>query len=334
MRKFLSYILMVFLTCNLFGQDIHFSQFGRSFQNLNPALTGSFNGDYRFNGNFRNQWASISEPYRTFSAAIDASHPIIKLPDLKLGLVFINDEAGVGGLKTTTVNSNIGYHIKVDRDSTWIIKTGLLIGFSNRSVDFNKFTYDNQYTGRAFDPNLSNGENFDRNSLTHLNLGTGFGLEHRLSATDKIEIGLSAFNLNNPNLSFANQAANLDIRTSLYALTRFQLAEKLSILPSLLWSRQDKYKEFVIGSEVQYRFEGQSIFSNLYGGLFLRTGDAFIFTTGIDYENWNLGLSYDVNYSELRTASNRRGGLEISLTYIFKKYIPNLRRYKICPNYM
>ena len=49
---------------------------------------------------------------------------------------------------------------------------------------------------------------------------------------------------------------------------------------------------------------------------------------------FDLGLSYDVNYSELRTASNRRGGLEISLTYIFKKYIPNLRRYKICPNYM
>lgn len=334
MRKFLLHILLVLSACGLSGQDIHFSQFNRSYQNLNPALTGSFNGDYRFNGNFRNQWASISEPYRTFSAAIDASHPIPQLPELKIGLVFINDEAGVGGLKSTTVNSNFAYHLKVDRDSTWILKTGVLLGFSSRSVDFNQFTFDNQYTGRAFDPNLSSGEDFDRNSLIHLNLGTGFGLEHRLSSTDKIEIGFSAFNLTSPNLSFASQAANLDIRTSLYVLSQFQVNEKVSLLPSLLWSRQDKYKEFVIGSQLQYRFEGQSVISNLYGGVFLRAGDAFIFTTGIDYDNWNLGFSYDVNYSELRTASNRRGGLEISLTYIFKKYVPNLRRYKICPNFM
>ena len=334
MRKVFLQISLLFISLTSLGQDIHFSQFNRSYQNLNPAQTGSFVGDFRFNGNFRNQWSSISEPYRTFSAAFDASHPFAQLPELKLGLVFINDEAGVGGLKSTTVNSNIAYHRKVDTDSTWIIKTGLLVGFSTRSVDFNKFTYDNQYTGRIFDPNLSSGEDFDRNNLSHLNLGTGFGLEHRLSSTDHVEIGFSAFNLTNPNLSFANQAANLDIRTNLHLTSRFRMNEKLALLPSLLWTRQAKFKEFLFGSELQYQFDGQNGFSNLYGGFFMRTSDAFIFTAGLDYENWNLGLSYDVNFSELRTASSRRGGLEISLTYIFKKYIPNLSRYKICPNFM
>jgi len=334
MRKFLLHMAMVLLSFSIFGQDIHFSQFNRSYQNLSPALTGSFDGDYRFNGNFRNQWASVSEPYRTFSAAVDASHPISKMPELKIGLVFINDEAGVGGLKSTTFNSNFAYHFKVDIDSTWIVKTGLSLGFSARSVNFNKFTYDSQYSGRAFDPNLPSGEDFERNSLAHLNLGTGFGLEHRLSSTDKIEVGLSAFNLTRPNITFDNQSARLDVRTTIYVLSQFQLKEKLTLLPSLLYSSQDKYREFVIGSELRYQFEGQNAISNLYGGVFLRTGDAFIFTTGLDYESWHFGLSYDVNYSELQTSSNRRGGLELSVTYIFKKYIPNLSRYKICPNFM
>lgn len=334
MRKLLIQIAFFLFSGTILGQDIHFSQFSRSYQNLNPALTGSFVGDYRFNGNFRNQWSSISEPYRTFSAAVDASHPIPNMPELKIGLLFLNDEAGIGGLKNTTVNSNFAYEIKADNDSTWIVKAGLLLGLSARSVNFDQFTFDNQYTGRQFDPNLSSGEDFDRNSLTHLNLGTGFGLEHRLSNTDKVEIGFSAFNLNNPNLSFDNQAANLDIRTSFYVLSQFQMNEKLSLLPSFLLTRQDKYQELLIGSEVKYRFEGQGGFSNLFGGFFWRTSDAFIFTAGLDFEAWNLGLSYDVNYSDLRTASNRRGGLEISLTYIFKKYVPNLRRYKICPNFM
>ena len=334
MKKLLFHILFLILSSTLIAQDIHFTQFNRSYQNLNPALAGSFVGDYRFHGNFRNQWASISEPYRTFSAAVDASHPIVQLPQLGIGLVFINDEAGVGGLKNTAVNSNFSYSIKVDQDSTWIAKTGLQLGFSVRSVNFNRFTFDNQYTGRVFDPNLSTGEDFERNSLTHLNLGTGFGLEHRLSSTDKIEIGLSAMNLNNPNLSFDNQAARLDVRTNFYIISQFQLNDQLSLLPSLLWTSQDKYREFLLGSELRYRFENQSSFSNLYGGLFMRTGDALLFTAAIDYDNWNLGLSYDVNISELQTASNRRGGLEISVTYIFKKYIPNLRRYKVCPTFM
>jgi len=31
------------------------------------------------------------------------------------------------------------------------------------------------------------------------------------------------------------------------------------------------------------------------------------------------GLTYDVNTSNLKTASNSRGGIELSLIYIFKK---------------
>jgi len=328
------HILFLSFSISLLGQDVHFSQFNKSYQNLNPALTGSFVGDFRFNGNFRNQWASISEPFRTFSAAIDASHPFSQLPQLKVGVVFMNDEAGVGGLKNTAVNSNFGYEIKVDPDSTWIIKTGLQLGFSARSIDFDRFTYDNQYNGRTFDPNLTTGENFDQSSLVHLNLGAGFGLEYRLSNTDRIEIGFAAFNLTYPNISFNNAFARLDLRSNFYILSQFQLSENLSLLPSMLFSNQAKFRELVIGSDLKYRFEGQSAFSNIYGGLYWRTRDAFIFSAGLDYEQWNLGLSYDVNYSQLRTASNRQGGLEISLTYIFKKYIPNLRRYKICPNFM
>ena len=334
MKKGLLNIFLFIVNLGLFGQDIHFTQFNRSFQNLNPALTGSFDGDYRFNGNFRNQWASISEPFRTFSAAVDASHPIKEVPQLGIGLVFINDEAGVGGLRNTAVNTNLGYSFKADQDSLWIVKTGLQLGFSSRSVNFDQFTFDNQYDGRVFDPNLSTGEQFERNSLAHLNLGTGVGLEHRLSSTDKVEIGFSEFNLSSPDLSFDNQSARLNIRSNLYILSQFQLTEKLSALPSLLWSTQDKYREFLIGTQLRYRFEGQNSFSNLYGGLFIRTGDALLFTTGIDYNGWNLGVSYDVNFSELKTASNRRGGVELSITYIFKKYVPNLRRYKVCPNFM
>jgi len=59
------------------AQDIHFSQFYHSPQNINPSLTGVFNGHQRFIGNYRSQWNSVPVSYMTFSGAYDMKfyHP-------------------------------------------------------------------------------------------------------------------------------------------------------------------------------------------------------------------------------------------------------------------
>ncbi len=50
------WIFFVFCTLSLSGQDIHHSQFYTSPLNLNPGLTGVFNGDQRLSLNYRRQW--------------------------------------------------------------------------------------------------------------------------------------------------------------------------------------------------------------------------------------------------------------------------------------
>jgi hypothetical protein len=47
-----------------------------------------------------------------------------------------------------------------------------------------------------------------------------------------------------------------------------------------------------------------------------QNGDAIILTTVLETEKLNFGVSYDINTSKLRTASNYRGAFELSLTYI------------------
>ena len=47
--------------------------------------------------------------------------------------------------------------------------------------------------------------------------------------------------------------------------------------------------------------------------------DAVIPYVGMDYGSFNLGISYDVNVSGFKVASQTQGGFEISLIYIFKK---------------
>jgi hypothetical protein len=54
----------------------------------------------------------------------------------------------------------------------------------------------------------------------------------------------------------------------------------------------------------------------------------------MDFKNFNVGVSYDVNTSKLIEATNRRGGFEVSVVYIFKKMVPFVAKKRVCPTDM
>lgn len=335
--RYLSVVILLVLSCSLqvHAQDIHFSQFNRSYLNLNPALTGVFDGNYRFNGNFKNQWSSVSEPYRTISASVDTRSPILKLPNLHLGLSFFNDEAGVGGLENTQVNLNMAYGFALNLDSSLIVTTGMQFGYATRSINFNQFNFDQQYNGRRFDQAIATGEDFYRNSSSSFGVNMGFGISYTYDAGKVFSAGIALFNLTSPDQGFNGVNVPLDQRTTTYLKADYQINRQMDIIPSLLYSKQGRFNEFLIGSDLRYHLENKNLFANnLYGGIWYRNKDAIILSTGLDYLQWHLGFSYDINISELETASNNRGGLEISITYIFKNFNPVIRRYKVCPSFM
>ena len=61
--------------------------------------------------------------------------------------------------------------------------------------------------------------------------------------------------------------------------------------------------------------------SMVYIGTHYRTvdnidvADALIVNLGLDYNNINFGLSYDINISGLSTVTDYRGGIELSFIY-------------------
>lgn len=50
-------------------------------------------------------------------------------------------------------------------------------------------------------------------------------------------------------------------------------------------------------------------------GGYYRLGDAVVLATGYEFSGYRIGMSYDVNLSDLKTASKTRGGFEISLRF-------------------
>lgn len=336
MIKFGISILLIIMgiTC-LNAQDFHFSQYDQSYLNLNPALTGQFNGNYRINANFKNQWASVSEPYQTLSFAADAKNIFKNYKALSLGIQFLNDEAGLGGLQTNQAGLSVSHDYPLNADSSFRVIAGVQLGFVNRSINFKDFTFDNQYNGSQYDANRPTGENFDRSSYTNFNLNSGIAFNYQVENRKSLQLGMAFFNLTSANQSFYSETIPIHKRITVHAQADWFINRKIDLLPSLLFSKQSTFKEIVFGSNLRYRMnESQSMKRNIYGGIWYRNQDALILSTGLDYNQWLVGISYDINLSDLDQASNKKGGLEIAITYIIKTYKPQILRHKLCPKFM
>ena len=86
------------------AQDVGFSQFYDQPLLPNPALAGIFTGDIRLTASYRNQWQSVTVPYRTFGLSSEIKFPMqIMGRDLTLttGLQLFRDVAGTSEFSTT-----------------------------------------------------------------------------------------------------------------------------------------------------------------------------------------------------------------------------------------
>jgi type IX secretion system PorP/SprF family membrane protein len=321
----------------VFSQDIHYSQFNASPQNLNPAQTGLFNGDWRFVGNHRSQWAAVPVPYKTYSLAADTRLKTkLKKDVIALGMVINTDKAGDSKFKTTQAFISIAYIKKLNKDSTHFISVALQPGFTSKSFNINDLTFDSQYDGDRYNSALGSNETFSATKINYFDLGSGLAYLYRKNQRTQANIGVSMFHLNQPKQSFFdNQEIKLDVKTTISGMVEFPVSAQLDVMPTVLYQKQGKFQETLVGAFGKYYLKpvnGDPTAISLGG--FYRLKDAFIVVANMDYRSFNVGISYDINFSKLIAATNHRGGFEISIIYIFRKFVPFVAKKRVCPIYM
>jgi type IX secretion system PorP/SprF family membrane protein len=290
------------------AQDIHWSQFNDIPMFQNPGHAGHFDGDYRFVGNYRNQWRSVTVPFSTLSLSTDMHLPNYR--NLGVGLLFFHDAVGDGKLQTTELQANVSYLLKLTSDSSHILRGGMNFGMNHRQINWNQLYFDNQFNGIQFDPNLPTNELFQTDRKTNLSVGAGVIYEYLINKREKITAGFGAFNLNRPNQGFYTSVIPRDIRYNLY-------------------------REFVAGSSLKYTLiNKRGDYKAIYAGIWYRTADAAYVSVGMDYQSWFVGLSYDINFSKLVPASNMRGGFEIATRYILSRFKPKKMQHRVCPDFI
>lgn len=337
MRKIFLSAYLLLTVIQIYSQDIHQSQFYTSPLNLNPALTGNFFGDRRVALNYRNQWfVDDLAKYLTFTGSYDVRFYPRKWTQKGVwsGGVLVNyDQAGDSRLGLTNLGLSGSYAYPLNTNN--IVSLGAMVGGTSRRFSLDDLTWDSQYKNGRFDPNSANGENFANTSNFFLDLSTGLNYRWQKSRRTKFDLGMGAYHLNEPDQIFAasNHKCKLPLRTSLYALPSFKISNRFDILAHGLYNFQAPYKETVLGGYIKtYLNTRRGNELNVLLGVATRLGDALIPKIAFEYKNWYLGASYDINTSEFKKATNRRGGPELSLMHTFVKARP-IEQLRACPIY-
>ncbi|MDQ3143153.1 MAG: PorP/SprF family type IX secretion system membrane protein [Bacteroidota bacterium] len=319
----------------IFGQDIHHSQFYTSPLNVNPALTGIFNGDLRFAANYKNQWFRDDlVDYLTFTASVDKRFYPKKWTSKGMwgaGFLLNYDRAGDSKLSLAHIGLSACYAYPLTTNN--IISIGALVGGSQRRFQEEDLVWETQWTGNGFDPNFNPGENFGKTSRTFFDLSAGFNYRWQKSMRTKLDLGVGVFHLNQPEQKFFENSpsSKLPMRININATPSLRIVDRFDLLLHGQVQLQNPYQEIVVGAYGKiYISQQRGKEFALLLGVATRLEDAWIPKVAFEYNNWYAGISYDINTSDYKIATNRNGGPEISLLYTFVKSRP-LPQLKTCP---
>lgn len=322
MRKLFVIISLFILTIKSYAQDPHFSQFFASPLTLNPAFTGKFDGDLRVTGNYRNQWPTINRAFTTSTVSVD--FPILRnhiSPTDTWGLGFMGytDQSANSALKFNYLTVSTAFHKGLDEDGFQQIGAGFQGTYTNMMLDVSKLTFEDQLTPFGFTGNTS--ENFSNTTLKNSYLDLNAGILYTGSTTDKNNFyaGVSVYHITRPKQSFTGTFYLLNPRTTFHAGGYFPAGDVGTIHLSALHSIQAGASETVIGGAIQLPVSEGEKPASVYFGTWLRLNDALIPYLGLEFSDFRLGATYDVNTSSLKSASQSRGGIEISLIYTRKQ---------------
>ncbi|KAA3622571.1 MAG: type IX secretion system membrane protein PorP/SprF, partial [Bacteroidetes bacterium] len=294
------------------AQDARFAQFYYAPMQLNPALTGVFEGQFRGAANYRELYTSIlgSNPFRTISASFDMRTNVGRYDHAGFGISALRDEAGISGFNRTDFSLSGSYQKQMggsryNRSNQFLV-AGAKLGLGQRGFEWEQLWFTQQFdlNNYSVDQGLDSGEGFERNTTDlYVDFSAGILYYAVFGVNQSLYFGGSMFHLNEPNISFLeNQDERLPTRYVLHAGGEFPVADNISLLPAIAFMSQGPSLSTTVGANLRYsRREWQEV--AIRAGLWRHVGnkldkevhlDAMTFSAILEFEGMNFGLSYDI----------------------------------------
>jgi len=330
MNKIFTILFLATLGFTVKAQDAHLSQYYASPLYLNPGMTGMMDEDFRFSGNYRSQWRSVTVPYITSALSYDMK----SRGKYGFGGMFLNSSAGDGNFNVTTALLSAAYNFKVDSNQNHKVSIGLQGGIINKNIDWYQLFFGNQYNrnnGGGFDPNIEPSIELLTSNVTVPDVNFGFMYYYgNLKSTFNPFLGGSVYHITRPNESFFQDDIKIPRKYRMHGGAKINVSPTWQLLPLVSFMRQENFNDIAFNLISHYYLRESDAYLIL-GPTYRSTKhvDAIIFHTGIRKGKFIYRLSYDINASILSTLSQGRGGIEFSLQYV-GFFMPKLPKHA-CP---
>ena len=322
MKCVIAFIGWLMVCSSAYGQDPSFSQFFSSPLNINPALTGNINGDWRVISNFRDQWIGPASPYVTGTISYDRKilqNKIAHVAEnniLAVGGMIMSDYAMSGIVRSNYASANLSYSVKLaeggEDGATHRFTAGFGAIYGRRTVDFQRLDFEEQFTGYGFNVNLPTGESALSNMKGYFSASAGLTYSIK-SQKSNIDLGVAGFHLNNPRQTFLeNENQRLAMRQVMHGNFETFINDRTALSVNAIYQNQSRAKYFSVGSAIGYYVSNENnVMLNM--GLWYWSRNAIIPYVGLTYNDLQFGFSYDATLSKLREARNKPKTWEFSV---------------------
>jgi len=323
-KKYLFILLFVTLSILIKAQDAHFSQYYTFNQALNPALTSNNDGSYRVAVIYRNQWNSFLNKSAFSTPGISIELPLLegqlRGDKFGIGLMFYNDKFGESSLSVLNTAVSIAYHKGIGKKNRHRFSLGAQVAYIQKSIDSDGFTFYDQFNAYSHSGTGISADvlNLERGVFAYFDYNFGIYWKSMFSDKIKMQAGFAASHMSQPSEYFIDNTGDYFLPRKYTADLGFEifLTDKISFSPDVLYQLQGESQEILAGGSFAYYFnDGFRKRSSIHLGSRYRIGDAVSTMLQVEVRNIRIGAAYDINISNLRTASKYGGGFEISLSY-------------------
>jgi type IX secretion system PorP/SprF family membrane protein len=216
----------------------------------------------------------------------------------------------------------LAFHKSLSLERDAYLTLGFIGGPVQQRFDPSNLKFDDQFVNGAYSPTNPTRQSFTNSESMYIDGSVGLTFSSTLGNDVEYYLGTAYFHFNKPKVAFNEDNdivlnkkivfnGGLAIPTSDY--------DKFIVYADYFTQGGSSQAQggFMYKHDLIQQDEDETV--SLTGGVFLRWNDAVMPVIKLDYYKLGVGLTYDANISKLRTASQTRGGFE--LTVSFKSFL-------------
>ena len=327
--------LLLIGAIKLSAQDALFTNYLNTPLQTNPALV-AFDNDFKITLNYRGRISKFSQSYNT--PALSVIYPLINLDQSKrwggIGFSVLSDMSDNSQMiKTTGANLAFAYNLQIN--DIQYLSASLGAGYFRREVNINNLSTGSQYIpNQGYDPTIPINESFTNDTKGFLDMSAGivWQLTDR-KGTTKAFAGVSAFHLNQPDISLNEEKDELPFRYGFQAGYKVFSNEKLSLFPDAGLDYQTEVLRYNVGLTINVPLKGieNGYFENASMSFKPRYVSDNLASLGIEFgkPGYVISFTYDFGVANRSINSNVVDAYEVYVGYKKTLFKPKRKKEKI-----